>query len=109
MHTLTRTFLRPLGVDAAKLPAFHAAYLMLAVIMAAMLPLGFFAFLVAARIAVEYHKYRRVQVLRSNLSNITLLMCGLTASVTLSTFPLVKGLAMFLPKLIILHHIVRKV
>lgn len=123
MHTLTQSFLRPFGVDACKLPAFHAAYLMLSVIAAAMFPLGFFALLIAIHMALDFYKCRNTKaVFRESLMDLTLLSLAFTACVYLSqelsmiavlTGPartyvtLMRGFAVLLAKLTILHHSLR--
>ena len=123
MHTLTQSFFRPFGVEAARLPAFHAAYLMLAVIAAAMFPLGFFALLIAIHMALDFYKCRNARaVFRESLMDLTLLFLALTACVYLSQelsmiavltgsartyVTLMRGFAVLLAKLTILHHSLR--
>ena len=74
-------------------PAFHAGYLALTIIAAAMLNLGFFAVLVLIHMALDVYKYKVVHksswlevaegVFRESLLDITLLLLGLVFAVYL--------------------------
>ena len=124
--------LRRLALAYENLPAFHAAYAMLVVIFAGIFNLGFFAILIAIHVALDFYKYRfalrrkhinaLVAVSRENLADASLLLLGLSATVYLNNdLPLIasvqgwklthlnvmRGLAVLLPKLTILHHSLR--
>lgn len=133
MRTLTQHFgLRTFGFRYEDLPAFHAAYFMLIVIFAGIFNLGFFAVLIVAHIALDFVKYRRLfakrnslalfAVFRESLTDIALFFLALSTVVYLHpTLPsiailtgnrlthvvIVRGLAILLPKLTILHHSLR--
>jgi hypothetical protein len=123
---------RPFGISYDDLPAFHAAYFMLVLIFAGIFNLGFFAVLIVAHIILDYYKYysvlcnRRISatyaVLRENLPDLALFFLALSSLVYLHpSLPLiaalsgprmthvviVRGLAVWLPKLTILHHSMR--
>ncbi len=109
------------------LPAFHAGYLVLTVVVAAVLNLGAFAMLIAAHIALDMVKYREVHhlgwgrtiegSLRESLIDVFLLTMALTFSVYLhhtiglvamsgvirADLSLARLLGVFLPKFEILH------
>lgn len=109
------------------LPAFHAGYLVLTVIVAAMLHLGVFALLIAAHITLDLVKYREIHrlrwrhaiegTLRECLFDVFLLMVALTSSVYLhhsigivavsgvvrADLSLARLAGVFLPKFEILH------
>lgn len=111
-----------------QLPAFHATYLVLAILIGAMLPLGAFGLLIVAHMTLDFVKYREVHafswnktiiaMVRESLIDITLLLSGLTFAVYLhhslpaiaglsglyrSELTILRGLATFMPKLRILH------
>jgi len=116
-----------------ELPAFHAAYLALTIIAAAMLNLGFFALLIAVHMALDVYKYRVVHksewrevgegVMRESLLDVTLLLLGMVFAVYLynvtlgaqvtgygaAKLSLLKGALLFIPKLTILHHFLKVV
>ena len=111
------------------LPAFHAAYLVLTFLIAAMFNMGAFGLLIIAHISLDIVKYREVHryswrmvmegVLRESLFDLVLFFLGFTFAVylhhslsgiaTLSGYAraevtLVRAFATFIPKLDILHH-----
>lgn len=84
-----------------ELPAFHATYLVLTFLAAAMLNLGFFAILIVLHAGLDVLKYRQAHkctifqtaegVLRENVLDVTLLLFGFVVSVYLH--PTLTGLA----------------
>lgn len=113
-------------------PAFHAGYLVLIFLVAAMFNMGAFALLILAHMTLDVVKYREVHgyswkgviegTVRESLVDITLLFVGLVFAVylhhsvagvaTLSGFmraelTLVRALGTIIPKLKILHHILK--
>lgn len=85
------------------LPAFHAAYLVLTILAAAIFNLGFFAMLIAIHMALDIFKYRDVHgyswsktiegMIRESIVDISLLMMGLAVGVYLyPTLPLFAAL-----------------
>ncbi len=115
-----------------KLPSFHAAYLMLVLVFAALCNLGFFTILVIAHISLDYLKYRvNFQyepweafrgMMKESLVDVALLLLALSTFVYLNqSLPIiadlegarvlhvtvVRALALILPKLTILHHSLR--
>lgn len=74
-----------------ELPAFHAAYLVIAVLCAALLSLGAFAALIVAHMALDYVKYRDYHrytlrktvegMIRESLFDVALLAIGITFTV----------------------------
>ena len=115
-----------------ELPAFHAAYLALTIIAAAMLNLGFFAVLVLIHMALDVYKYKVVHhgtwaevaegVVRESLLDITLLLLGMVFAVYLYNVTLgggttelsikmniLRAMLLFIPKLTILHHFLKVV
>ncbi|MDD5041669.1 MAG: hypothetical protein PHX87_04670 [Candidatus Peribacteraceae bacterium] len=125
-HSLAAS-LRHFAHEHDELPAFHAGYLVLTVIAAAILNLGAFALLIAAHISLDLVKYREVHHLswertlegtvRENLIDIFLLLIALTFSVYLhhtigivamsgivrSDLSFARLAGVFLPKFEILH------
>ena len=110
------------------LPAFHAAFLVLTFLAAAMLNLGFFALLIALHMVLDVVKYRDVHrlnwfktaegVLRESIVDVTLLSFGLVVSVylhpsltgligikglMLAELTVVRGVGVVAPKLKILY------
>lgn len=110
------------------LPAFHAAFLVLTFLAAALLNLGFFALLIAIHMALDVFKYREVHnlpfkqvvegVIRESIVDITLLLFGLTIAVylhpsvtgisgvkgiMLAQLTVVRGAGVIAPKLKILY------
>lgn len=84
------------------LPAFHAAYLVLTFLAAALFNLGFFAVLIALHMALDVSKYRDVHgcswkktiegVVRESIVDVSLLLMGLTVAIYLHpTLPLFIG------------------
>ncbi len=123
---------RPFGISYDDLPAFHAAYFMLVLIFAGIFNLGFFAMLILAHIAFDFYKYRYVlcnrrisagyAVFRENLPDLALFFLALSSLVYLNPsvsliatltgsrvthIVIVRALAVWLPKLTILHHSLR--
>jgi hypothetical protein len=116
---------RPFGFAYEDLPAFHAAYFMLILIFAGIFDLGFFALLIIAHLIfdtitfVRSPKNRRVNVFFADialfflaLSSIVYLNPQLPVVATLTGSHLthviiLRGLAVLLPKLTILHHSLR--
>jgi hypothetical protein len=116
------------------LPAFHAAYIMLVLVFAGLANLGFFAVLIVLHVLLDFIKYRFVLVfkflrayfgmLRESLMDITLFFLALSTYVYLNPalptiqilsdvtqwhVTVMRGLALLLPKLTILHHLLRVV
>lgn len=123
---------RPFGFSYEDLPAFHAAYFMLIVIFAGLFNLGFFAVLILAHIVLDFVKYHHilrkkrinaaVAVCRESLADLALFFLALSSIIYLNpTLPLIasltgvrlthvilmRGLAILLAKLAILHHSMR--
>ncbi|MBI5155786.1 hypothetical protein HZA45_00775 [Candidatus Peregrinibacteria bacterium] len=87
-----------------QLPAFHAGYLVLTILIASMLHLGAFAILIAAHMTLDSVKYREFHhyswrktvraMVRESLVDITLLMLGILFAVYLHhSLPLIAGLS----------------
>lgn len=90
------------------LPAFHAAYLVLTLLAAAMFNLGFFAVLIIAHMGLDVFKYRDVHglswkrtvegVIRESMVDIALFFMGLVVAVylhpTLFAYSSIKGMMM---------------
>jgi len=115
------------------LPAFHAGYLVLTLLAAAMFNLGAFGLLILAHMSLDYVKYREYHgygwkltfegMVRESLIDVTLLLIGLVFSVYLHhsiAFPGISGLMraeltvvrMFgtlIPKMKILHNFLKVV
>ncbi|ALM09861.1 MAG TPA: hypothetical protein DEB30_01930 [Candidatus Peribacter riflensis] len=128
MHTHTALLaLRHFAHEHDDLPAFHAGYLVLTVVFAALLNLGAFALLIAVHVALDLVKYREVHSLswartlegtfRESLLDLLLLSVALTFSVYLhhtigivaasgivrADLTLARFAGVFLPKFEILH------
>ncbi len=130
MHTRTHTIalaLRHFAHEHDELPAFHAGYLVLTVITAAILNLGIFALLIAAHISLDIVKYRDLHglswkhtfegTLRESLLDLLLFFTALTLSVYLhhtigiiamsgvvrADLTVARFIGVFLPKFEILH------
>lgn len=110
-----------------ELPAFHAAYLVITVLCAALLSLGAFAALIVAHMALDYVKYRdrhgyTIQrtiegMIRESLFDLALLSVGLTFAVYFhstmavasvsgllrSEMTVIRALGTVLPKFLILN------
>lgn len=110
-----------------ELPAFHAAYLVITVLCAALLSLGAFAALIVAHMALDYVKYRDRHgftlhrtfegMVRESLFDVALLMIGLTFTVYFhhamaiatvsgllrSEMTVIRALGTVLPKFLILN------
>lgn len=123
---------RPFGFRYEDLPAFHAAYFTLALIFAGIFNLGFFAMLIAFHLILDFIKYRfylhkrrasaLFTVFRESMADLSLFFLALSSVVYLHpTLPIIagltglrlthvivmRGLAVLLPKLTILHHTLR--
>lgn len=112
-----------------ELPAFRAAYIALAFLVAALLNLGAFAVLIAAHMMLDVFKYRDVHrlswkltvegVLRESLVDVTLLVVGIVFAVYLhhsvwiasvsglmrAELTVLRAMGMLLPKAKILHDV----
>lgn len=113
------------------LPAFHAAFLVLAFLTAGLFNLGAFGLLVLAHMSLDIVKYRERHeyswketaegVVRESLVDVTLLSVGLVFSVYLhhgvgvasvaglmrAELSVLRMLAMLVPKLKVLHHFLK--
>lgn len=99
-HLSLRT-IRTFAHQHDNLPAFHAAYLVLTFLAAAMFNLGFFAAIVIAHMALDVFKYREVHglgwrrtwegVFRESIVDVTLLLFGLVVATYLH--PLLTGMS----------------
>lgn len=115
-----------------EVPAFHAGYLVLTFLVAAMFNLGTFALLILAHMALDVVKYREVHgyswkgvvkgTVRENLIDVTLLFVGLVFAVYLhhsvvgfaivsgymrAEITIIRALGTIIPKLEILHHLLK--
>lgn len=105
-HSFDIRYLRTFADQHDDLPAFHAAYLVLTLLAAALFNLGFFAALIALHMALDLFKYRDVHhyswkktiegMVRESIIDVSLLSMGLAVSVylhpSLPLFAGVKGL-----------------
>lgn len=113
------------------MPAFHAAYLVLAVLSAMIFNLGAFALIVVAHMGLDVFKYREKHaftwrqtiegVVRESLLDITLVLVGLVFSVYLhhtvgvtsiagimrAEITVIRVAALLVPKIKILHHFLK--
>jgi len=113
------------------MPAFHAAYLILAFLTAGLLNLGAFGLLILAHMTLDYVKYRERHgfdlrgtwdgMIRESLVDVTLLAVGLVFSVYLhhsvgvasvaglmrAELSIIRMVALLVPKLKILHHFLK--
>lgn len=114
------------------LPAFHAAYLVLTFLAAAMLNIGFFAVIILGHMALDIFKYREVHQLswkrtiegtiRESIVDCTLLLFGLVIAVylhpsltglagikgmMLAELTIVRGIGVMTPKLKILFELLK--
>lgn len=129
MHTLITRF-RRFAHEHDDVPAFHAVYLVVTFLAAAMLSLGFFAILIALHMCLDYVKYRDLfrfdvvttfkSMILESIVDIALLMLALTFSVYLSDLFLLaavsgllrsgltvaKAIGTILPKFRILEHLI---
>lgn len=109
------------------LPAFHAAYLVLTMLAAAMFNMGVFALLIVAHMSLDLVKYRELHgmpwrstvegIMRESLIDITLLLVGLVFGVYLhhsvgiaglsgllrAEVTIIRALGTMIPKMTILH------
>lgn len=113
-----------------QLPAFHAAYLVLTVLLGALFPLGAFGLLIVAHMSLDWVKYREVHgyrysqtlvaMARESLVDVTLFSLGLLFAVYLhhslpfiaslsglyrSEVTLLRALATFVPKIKIFYNV----
>lgn len=133
MHTaFTMRSIRSFAHKHDDLPAFHAAYLVLTVLAAAMFNLGFFAVLIVAHMCLDVFKYREVHklswartaegVVRESLIDCTLFLMGLVVAVylhpslagmmsikgmMLAEITVLRSFGMIAPKLKILYEVIR--
>ncbi len=123
---------RPFGFSYEDLPAFHAAYFMLILIFAGLFNLGFFAVLILLHLMLDFVKYRfylhkkrsnaAFSVFRESIADIALFFLALSSvvylhpslptiagisGIRLTHVIVMRGLAVLLPKLTILHHTLR--
>lgn len=106
MHTKTPSFgirnLRTFANQHDDLPAFHAAYLVLTLLAAALFNLGFFAVLIVLHMGLDIFKYRDVHhyswkktiegMVRESIVDVSLLSMGLAVAVYLHpSLPLFAG------------------
>ncbi len=127
MHTATRRF-HSFALTHDDFPAFHAAYLVLTLLIAAMLNLGFFVLLIAAHMVLDVIKYREIHkkrwrqviraTIRESLVDLMLLSIAIFFGVTLhhltgvialggilrAEATILRGLALLLARLEILWH-----
>lgn len=130
MHSVLIS-LRHFAHEHDDIPAFHAAYLVLAVLTAALFSLGAFALLVCAHMVLDFVKYREKHeftwrstfegMVRESIVDITLLLVGLVFAVYLhhtvgvtslaglmrAELTVIRTVAMMVPKLKILHHFLK--
>lgn len=131
MHTTLTQNIRQFAHEHDDLPAFHAGYVVIALLCAVLLPLGAFALLIAIHALLDIVKYREVHnmswkrtgegVVREGLVDFTLLMVGFTSEVYLHSsigiesvsgllrteFFVLELLGTTLPKFTILHHFLK--
>lgn len=113
------------------LPAFHAAYLILALLAAGLFNLGAFGLIIVAHMSLDWVKYREVHslsyketmvgMLRESIVDITLLVVGLVFAVYLhhsvgvasvsglmrAELSVLRTAAIMIPKVKILHHFLK--
>tara|TARA_Y100000310_G_C20491816_1_gene719625 strand:+ start:163 stop:750 length:588 start_codon:yes stop_codon:yes gene_type:complete len=130
MHSLLNG-IRHFAYEHDEMPAFHAAYLILAVLSAMIFNLGAFGMLVLAHMALDTVKYRERHhftwkqtaegVVRESLIDVTLLFVGLVFSVYLhhtvgvsslaglmrAEITVIRLVALAVPKIKILHHFLK--
>lgn len=130
MNTFTLK-LRQFAHEHDDLPAFHAAYLVLAFLTAMLFNLGAFGLLIVVHITLDVFKYREVHgfswhdtwraTIRESLVDVTLFMVGLVFTVYLhhsvgvaslsglmrADIALMRVIATTVPKLKILHHFLK--
>ena len=128
IQTHMQSALRTFAHKHDELPAFHAAYLVITVLIAALLNLGVFVFLIATHMALDYVKYREYHkyslrqtlrgVMRESLFDITLLALATVITIYLhhslssiaglsgllrAEVTIARGLGTLIPKFEILH------
>ncbi|PIQ76569.1 hypothetical protein COU78_02575 [Candidatus Peregrinibacteria bacterium CG10_big_fil_rev_8_21_14_0_10_49_24] len=115
------------------LPAFHAGYLVLTILVAALFNLGAFALLIVAHMTLDFVKYREHHhftlrrtwegIVRESLVDVALLTVGVVFSVYLhhtvglasisgllrAEMSVVRAAAILVPKVKILHHFLKVV
>lgn len=126
--TQTIIALRHFAHEHDNLPAFHAGYLVLTLLVAMLLNMGAFGLLILAHMSLDVVKYREVHgyswkkvlegTVRESLLDVTLLFVGITFAIylhhsvvgmaSLSGFmraevTMVRGVGMLIPKIEILH------
>lgn len=130
MSTVSQT-LRQFAHEHDDIVAFHAIFILLAFLCAALLNLGAFALLIFAHMALDTVKYRERHscswrltlegVVRESLVDVTLLLVGLVFAVYLhhsvgvaslaglmrAELTVIRSVAMFVPKVKILHHFLK--
>ena len=123
--------LRHFAHEHDELPAFHAAYLILAFLTAGLFNLGAFGLLIGAHMALDLFKYREKHqfswkgtfegMVRESLMDVTLLAVGMVFSVYLhhsvgvssvaglmrAEVSIIRFVALLVPKIKILHHILK--
>ncbi|PIR53418.1 hypothetical protein COU76_01215 [Candidatus Peregrinibacteria bacterium CG10_big_fil_rev_8_21_14_0_10_49_10] len=129
--TQTLTAVRRFAHVHDDLPAFHAGYLVLTLLVAALLNLGAFGLLIAAHMTLDFVKYREYHkfsmkrtlegMVRESLVDVTLLSVGLLFAVYIhhtiglagmsgllrAEVSLVSAAAMVLPKVKVLHNFLK--
>ncbi len=130
MHTITHT-IRSFAHAHDDLPAFHAGYLILTILTAALFNLGTFALLIIAHMSLDLVKYRELHgyswhqtisgTIRESLTDITLLMLGIVFAVYLhntvgiaslsgllrAEATVIRALGTLIPKMTILHNFLK--
>lgn len=130
MQTVFRS-IRQFAHEHDDIVAFHATFVLLAFLCAGLFNLGAFALLILAHMALDTVKYREKHacswkhtiegVVRESLVDITLLLVGLVFAVYLhhsvgvsslaglmrAELTLIRSVAMFVPKIKILHHFLK--
>ena len=130
MH-IAASHVRHFAYEHDEIPAFHAAYLILAFLAAGLFNLGAFGLIILVHMALDVFKYRFKHgfswrltcegVVRESLVDVTLLAVGLVFAVYLhhsvgvssvaglmrAEASLIRFVAMLLPKMKILHHFLK--
>lgn len=132
MHTAVTHF-RWFVHEHDDIPAFHAGYMVLALLSAGLFNLGAFGLIIVAHMSMDVVKYREYHgyswkstwegVMRESLADVTLLVVGLVFAVYLhhsvgvatvsglmrAELGIIRTIAMFVPKIKILHHFLKVV
>ncbi len=131
-HAFSLRSLRLFAHQHDSLPAFHAAFLVLSFLAAAILNLGFFGVLILVHMALDIVKYREVHgldwrkttegVIRESIVDLTLFMMGLVVAVylhpsltgmigikglMLAEITVLRGIGIMTPKLKILYDMLK--